>query len=81
MMKSKAKKYGLSAIGQITQSIPNVAVDLTGVSNRVATLEGQNLNARIATLEAQIATLLSHTHTYEDDNGTTVETKSTSEPA
>jgi len=48
-----------------------------GLETRITAVEGINAEARIAQLEAEIATLLNHTHSYEDDDGTTATTKTT----
>jgi len=53
-------------MGKINQSQAATSVDLTGVSNRVAVLEGYNLDARLDALEAQMATMLTHKHNYDD---------------
>jgi hypothetical protein len=67
----KKEKFGKVAMGQVQQSKVVTSTDLTGVSNRVAVLEGYNLDARldvlegqtldarIDTLESQVATLMS----------------------
>ena len=73
-MKS-TKKFGLVAMGQVQQVLPASSATITAVSNRVAILEGDNLDTRIDALENQIATLLSHTHDY-DDGGVTKTTES-----
>jgi len=62
----KKDKFGKVAMGQVQQSKVAVDTDLTGVSNRVAVLEGYNIDARIDALEAYVTTLLSHKHNYDD---------------
>jgi len=62
----KKEKFGKVAIGQVQQSKVITSTDLTGVSNRVAVLEGYNLDARLDALEAQMATMLTHKHNYDD---------------
>lgn len=76
-MAISGKKFGLTAIGKVTQSFPATDATITAISNRVAVLEGQSLDSRIDALEATIALLVSHTHDYDDDNGTTTVTKTT----
>lgn len=73
-----SKKFGLAAIGKVSQDLPSVSTDITAISNRVGVLEGINASSRILALENQIATLLSHTHDYQDNNGTIEVTKTTS---
>jgi len=65
------KALARASMGKINQTQATTSVDLTGVSNRVAVLEGfnldprldvlegQTLDARIDTLESQVATLMS----------------------
>ena len=76
-MKS-TKKFGLVAMGQVQQVLPASSATITAVSNRVGILEGINASSRILALENQIAALLSHTHDYQDDDGTIEVTKTTS---
>ena len=55
----------------------NKNVLTNGTLDRIAVLEDQSLDSRITELETQIALLLSHTHSYEDDDGTIITTKTT----
>jgi len=61
----------------------NNNVDVNGTLARITTLEGlcTDYENRIAELESRLANYEGHSHSYEDDNGTTVTTKTTSEVA
>lgn len=74
MRLGNTKALARASMGKVNQTQASTNVDLTGVSNRVAVLEGFNLDPRLDTLESQVATLMSqmaimltHKHDYDDD--------------
>ena len=69
-MKS-TKKFGLVAMGQVQQVLPTSSATITAVSNRVAILEGYNLDPRVAALEAGGSTSKSYGSFYLSGSGAT----------
>jgi len=81
------KSYQLSLINarksRDLQKLINTLSNTTigSLNSSVETLQAKvsTLENSMTTLQQQMNTLLSHTHNYEDDNGTTTTTKTTGE--
>lgn len=81
-------KFSRMAFAKVYQAVPAQDAGLTAISNRVALLEGEMLSSRlkiaentiellqsdVASLQALVTKLVSHTHQY-DDSGTTKTTQ------